>query len=85
MSTSPSANTTSFTYWLQTQVGTCLTGRSTTGCTMRVSSPEAAPTAIGVTCEPVIKRVRIKFGACDSAFDQIENYPGFGYCWKEPA
>ena len=32
----------------------------------------------------VIKRVRIKFGACDSAFDEIENYPGFGYCWKEP-
>ena len=33
----------------------------------------------------VIKRVRIKFGASDSAFDEIENYPGFGYCWKEPA
>ena len=33
----------------------------------------------------VIKRIRIKFGACDSAFDEIENYPGFGYCWKKPA
>ena len=32
-----------------------------------------------------IKRIRIKFGACDSAFDEIENYSGFGYCWKKPA
>ena len=32
-----------------------------------------------------IKRIRIKFGACNSAFDEIENYAGFGYCWKKPA
>jgi two-component system response regulator ChvI len=32
-----------------------------------------------------IKRIRIKFGGCDSAFDEIENYAGFGYCWKKPA
>jgi two-component system response regulator ChvI len=30
----------------------------------------------------IIKRVRIKFGACVSAFDEIENYAGFGYCWR---
>jgi two-component system response regulator ChvI len=31
-----------------------------------------------------IKRTRNKFRACDSAFDEIENYQGFGYCWKKP-
>ena len=32
----------------------------------------------------VIKRIRKKFCACDAAFDQIENYSGFGYCWRKP-
>jgi two-component system, OmpR family, response regulator ChvI len=32
-----------------------------------------------------IKRIRNKFGAYDPAFDEIENHPGFGYCWKKPA
>jgi len=32
-----------------------------------------------------IKRIRNKFRACDTAFEEIENYPGFGYCWKKPA
>ena len=31
-----------------------------------------------------IKRIRQKFSACDSAFDEIENYTGFGYCWRKP-
>ena len=31
-----------------------------------------------------IKRIRNKFLACDPAFDEIENYTGFGYCWKKP-
>jgi two-component system response regulator ChvI len=31
-----------------------------------------------------IKRIRNKFRACDPAFDEIENYTGFGYCWKKP-
>jgi two-component system, OmpR family, response regulator ChvI len=31
----------------------------------------------------VIKRIRGKFRACDSAFDEIENYTGFGYCWRK--
>jgi two-component system response regulator ChvI len=32
-----------------------------------------------------IKRIRNKFRACDSAFDKIENYTGFGYCWRKPS
>jgi two-component system response regulator ChvI len=31
-----------------------------------------------------IKRIRNKFRSCDPAFDEIENYSGFGYCWKKP-
>ena len=32
-----------------------------------------------------IKRIRNKFRACDSAFEEIENYTGFGYCWRKPS
>ena len=32
-----------------------------------------------------IKRIRNKFRVCDSAFDEIENYTGFGYCWRKPS
>src|SRR3981081_3187230 len=32
-----------------------------------------------------IKRIRNKFRACDLAFEEIENYTGFGYCWRKPA
>jgi two-component system response regulator ChvI len=32
-----------------------------------------------------IKRIRNKFCACDPAFDEIENYNGFGYCWRKPS
>ena len=31
-----------------------------------------------------IKRIRNRFQALDSTFDEIENYQGFGYCWKKP-
>jgi two-component system response regulator ChvI len=31
-----------------------------------------------------IKRIRNKFRACDPTFDEIENYTGFGYCWRKP-
>jgi two-component system, OmpR family, response regulator ChvI len=31
-----------------------------------------------------IKRIRNKFRECDAAFVEIENYTGFGYCWKKP-
>ena len=31
-----------------------------------------------------IKRIRNKFRACDPAFDGIDNYNGFGYCWRKP-
>jgi two-component system response regulator ChvI len=29
-----------------------------------------------------IKRIRTKFRHCDANFDEIENYAGFGYCWR---
>ena len=32
-----------------------------------------------------IKRIRNQFRALDPTFDEIENYQGFGYCWKKPA
>ncbi|MEA2919393.1 MAG: two-component system, OmpR family, response regulator ChvI [Bradyrhizobium sp.] len=32
-----------------------------------------------------IKRIRNKFRACDPTFDEIENYTGFGYCWRKPS
>jgi two-component system response regulator ChvI len=28
-----------------------------------------------------IKRIRSKFLKCDTTFDEIRNYKGFGYCW----
>jgi two-component system response regulator ChvI len=31
-----------------------------------------------------IKRIRNKFRALDPTFDKIENYTGFGYCWRKP-
>jgi two-component system response regulator ChvI len=31
-----------------------------------------------------IKRIRNKFRSCAPAFDEIENYTGFGYCWRKP-
>lgn len=30
-----------------------------------------------------IKRIRAKFCSCDPSFDGIENYPSFGYRWKQ--
>jgi two-component system response regulator ChvI len=32
-----------------------------------------------------IKRIRNKFRALDPTFDEIENYTGFGYCWRKPS
>ena len=32
-----------------------------------------------------IKRIRNKIRDFDPSFDEIENYAGFGYCWKKPA
>jgi two-component system, OmpR family, response regulator ChvI len=29
-----------------------------------------------------IRRIRVKFSACDSAFSQIDNYQALGYVWK---
>jgi two-component system response regulator ChvI len=32
-----------------------------------------------------IRRIRNKFRSFDPTFDEIENYSGFGYCWRKPA
>lgn len=32
----------------------------------------------------IIKRIRRKFETVDADFDEIENYPGFGYRWRKP-
>jgi len=32
-----------------------------------------------------MKRIRQKFRELDADFDEIENYPGFGYRWRQPA
>ncbi|MEA2855582.1 MAG: two-component system, OmpR family, response regulator ChvI [Rhodospirillaceae bacterium] len=32
----------------------------------------------------LIRRIRSKFSSADPTFDEIENYAGFGYCWKKP-
>jgi two-component system response regulator ChvI len=32
-----------------------------------------------------IKRIRNKFRSFHPTFDEIENYSGFGYCWRKPA
>jgi two-component system response regulator ChvI len=32
-----------------------------------------------------IKRIRNKFRAIEPTFDKIENYTGFGYCWRKPS
>jgi two-component system, OmpR family, response regulator ChvI len=31
-----------------------------------------------------IKRIRNKLSRVEPSFDEIENYAGFGYCWKKP-
>jgi two-component system response regulator ChvI len=31
----------------------------------------------------LIKRIRQKFRALDTSFEAIENYPGFGYRWRD--
>jgi two-component system response regulator ChvI len=37
-----------------------------------------------VNVRSAIKRIRNKFRDVDPTFDRIENYAGFGYCWKKP-
>ncbi len=32
-----------------------------------------------------VKRIRNKFRAIDANFVEIENFPAFGYCWKDPS
>lgn len=43
------------------------------------------PSGYRANVRAFIKRIRQKFRAADSAFDCIENYPGFGYRWGHEA
>ena len=51
---------------------------------MWASSPEAGTDGYRANVRTVIKRIRNKFRALDPAFDEIESYTGFGYCWRKP-
>lgn len=41
------------------------------------------PAGFRANVRAFIKRIRHKFRAVDADFDEIENYPGFGYRWSE--
>ena len=43
----------------------------------------AGDTGYRTNVRAAIKRIREKFRAVDAQFDQIGNYPGFGYVWQE--
>ena len=43
------------------------------------------PEGCRVAVRSMIKRIRKKFRDVDPAFDGIENYESFGYCWRELA
>jgi two-component system, OmpR family, response regulator ChvI len=45
----------------------------------------SGPDGYRANVRSLIKRIRSQFRALDPTFDQIENYAGFGYCWKKPA
>ena len=42
------------------------------------------PNGYWANVRSAIKRIRNKFRAMDAAFDEIENYTGFGYGWRRP-
>ena len=41
------------------------------------------PDGFRANVRSAIKRIRTRFRACDPEFDEIENYTGFGYCWRK--
>jgi two-component system response regulator ChvI len=43
----------------------------------------AGPEGYRVNVRTAIKRIRKKFRDIDNDFEQIENYPGFGYRWRD--
>jgi two-component system, OmpR family, response regulator ChvI len=45
----------------------------------------SGPRGYRTNVRSAIKRIRNKLRDSDPTFDEIENYAGFGYCWKEPA
>ena len=85
MSASPSANTKSFTYWLQTR-GRYVTYRAIYD-RLHYEGFIAGSGADGyrANVRSALKRIRNRFRALDPTFNETENYQGFGYCWKKPA
>jgi two-component system response regulator ChvI len=45
----------------------------------------SGPRGYRTNVRSAIKRIRNRFRALDPTFDKIENYQGFGYCWRKPA
>ena len=45
----------------------------------------SGPDGYKTNVRSAIKRIRNKFRALDPAFDKIENFAGFGYCWAKDA
>lgn len=45
---------------------------------------EATEDECRLNARAAVRRIRVKFAACDSAFCQIENYQALGYLWKSP-
>ena len=43
------------------------------------------PKGFWANVRSAIKRIRNKFREQDPTFAEIENYTGFGYCWRKPA
>ena len=85
MSTSRSANT-SIVHLLVSNAGSFVTYRAVYD-RLRFEGFIAGTGEDGfrANVRSAIKRIRNKFRACDPAFDEIENYTGFGYCWRKPS
>jgi two-component system response regulator ChvI len=43
----------------------------------------SGPDGYRANVRSAIKRIRNKFRDLDPTFDKIENYTGFGYCWRK--
>ena len=50
----------------------------------RAFAPGTGSAGYRTNVRSAIKRIRKKFRACDSEFQEIRNYTAFGYCWGNP-
>jgi two-component system, OmpR family, response regulator ChvI len=69
---------------LASTAGSFVTYRALYDC-LRHEGFIAGPGADGIRANlrSAIKRIRNKFRSCDPAFDEIQNYAGFGYGWRK--